>query len=103
MSGSTLTALSTPSGVLVAKSVQATPDSASLVRGLVDSVNAASNTLTVLGVTITTSSDTEFEDKSSQQMRLFRLSDVRTNDYVEARGAPARAGAQRSILVRDVP
>jgi len=36
------------SGVLVATSVQATPDDASLVRGLVENVNAASNTLTVL-------------------------------------------------------
>jgi len=35
------------SGVLVATSVQATPDDASLVRGLVENVNAASNTLTV--------------------------------------------------------
>ena len=92
------------SGVLVAKSVQATPDGSSLVRGLVDSVNAASNTLSVLGVTITTSSDTEFEDKSSQQMRLFNLSDLRTNDYVEARGAPAQSGGLNgSILVRDAP
>jgi len=92
------------SGVLVAKSVQATPDSASLVRGLVDNVNAASNTLTVLGMTITTSSDTEFEDKSSQQMRLFKLSDLHTNDYVEARGAPAQSGGLNAgILVRDVP
>jgi hypothetical protein len=92
------------SGVLVATSVQATPDSSSLVRGLVDNVNAGSNTLTVLGVTITTSSDTEFEDDSSQQMRPFNLSDVHTNDYVEARGAPAQTGGlNASILVRDSP
>src|ERR1700730_5975916 len=92
------------SGVLVAKRVQATPDSESLVRGLVDSVNAASNTLTVLGVTITTNGDTEFEDKSSQQMRLFNLSDLHANDYVEVRGTPAQPGAlSASILVRDVP
>ena len=92
------------SGVLVARSVQATPDSASLVRGLVDNVNAASNTLTVLGVTITTNSDTEFEDKSSQQLRLFNLSDLHMNDYVEARGAPAQSGGlNASTLVRDRP
>jgi len=54
-------------------------------------------------VTITTSSATEFEDKSNQQMRLFKLSDVHTNDYVEARGARLRPGAQRNILVRDIP
>jgi len=91
-------------GVLVAKSVQATPDSASLVRGLVDNVNAASNTLSVLGMTITTSGDTEFEDKSNQQMRLFKLSDLHANDYVEARGAPAQTGGLNAgILVRDRP
>jgi hypothetical protein len=92
------------SGVLVAKSVQAVPDSASLVRGLIDNVNAASNTLTVLGVTITLSSETEFEDHSSQQLRSFRLTDLHTNDYVEARGTPAQTGGiNASILVRDRP
>jgi len=91
------------SGVLVATSVQATPDDASLVRGLVENVNAASNTLTVLGVTITTSSATEFEDKSNQQMRLFKLSDVHTNDYVEARGALQTGALNANILVRDIP
>jgi len=92
------------SGVLVATSVQATPDDASLVRGLVENVNAGSNTLTVLGVTITTSSATEFEDKSNQQMRVFKLSDVHTNDYVEARGAPPQSGGlNANILVRDPP
>jgi hypothetical protein len=92
------------SSVLVAKNVQATPESASLVRGLVDNVNAGSNELTVLGVTITINSDTEFEDESTQQIRLFSLSDVHTNDYVEARGAPAQTeGLIASILVRDSP
>jgi len=90
------------SGVLVATSVQATPDSSSLVRGLVE--NVGSNTLTVLGVTITTSSDTEFEDNSNQQLRTFNLSDLHTNDYVEARGTPAQTGGlNASILVRDNP
>jgi hypothetical protein len=51
-----------------------------------------------------TSGDTEFEDKSSQQMRLFKLSDLHANDYVEVRGALAQTGGlDASILVRDRP
>jgi len=65
------------SGALVATSVVAKPDSSSVVRG--SSIHAArDNTLSVLRVTITTSTTTEFEDDSSQKLRPFRLSDLRT-------------------------
>jgi hypothetical protein len=62
----------------------------------VDSISATSNTLTVLGVTITTDSTTSFNDKSSLKLRSFSLADLRTGDYIEARGS---AGANGSGLV----
>jgi hypothetical protein len=90
------------SGMLLAKKVEVRPQSASLVRGLVDSVNAASNTLSVMGVNVTTSASTEFDDKSNQHVRLFRLTDLNAGDYVEIHGTenpPGTLGA--AILERD--
>ena len=90
------------SGMLLAKKVEVRPQSASLVRGLVDSVNAASNTLSVLGVNVTTSASTEFDDKSKQHVRLFRLTDLNAGDYVEIHGTENPPGTlSASILERD--
>jgi hypothetical protein len=90
------------SGVLLAQKVEIRPESSSLVRGPVDSVTATSNTLSVLGVKITTSASTEFDDKSNQHVRLFRLADLGAGDYVEVRGAESQPGMlSASILVRD--
>jgi hypothetical protein len=90
------------SGTLVAKKVEVRPQSLSLVRGLVDSVTAASNTVSVLGVNITTSTSTELNDKSSQHVRLFRLTDLRAGDYVEVHGTEGQPGTlSASTLERD--
>jgi hypothetical protein len=90
------------SGTLVAKKVEAKPESLSLVRGLIDSVTAASNTVSVLGVSITTSASTELNDKSSQHVRLFRLTDLRPGDYVEIHGTEGQPGTlSASTLERD--
>jgi hypothetical protein len=83
-------------GVLVASRVEVKPRSFARIRGLVDSVNAAAGSLTVLGVTITTDSTTSFNDKSDLNLRSFRFADLRTGDYIEARGS---AGANGSGLV----
>jgi hypothetical protein len=90
------------SGTLVAKKVEVRPQSLSLVRGLVDSVTAASNTVSVLGVSITTSASTELNDRSSQHVRQFRLTDLRTGDYVEVHGTEGQPGTlSASTLERD--
>ena len=80
------------SGVLQAQKVQVKPFSASVVAGLVDSVNASSNTLSVMGVTITTSAATTVEDRSSQHVRTFRLADLHTGDYVLVSGTETASG-----------
>jgi hypothetical protein len=74
------------SGNLVAKQVEAQPDSLAHVAGLVDAVTASSNTLSVLGVSIVVSSSTSLEDRSSQHLRQFRVSDLHVGDYVEVDG-----------------
>jgi hypothetical protein len=93
------------SGALLASKIQVKPKSLSIVRGLVDSVSSASNTVTVLGVTATVSSATSFDDHSTQNVRLFKLSDVRTGDYLEIRGTPDASGSGivATLLERDKP
>jgi len=90
------------SGTLVAKKVEAKAKSLGLVRGAVDSVTSASNTLSVLGVSITTSASTELNDKSSQHVKLFRLTDLRVGDLVEIHGTEGQAGMlSAATLERD--
>jgi hypothetical protein len=104
------------SGVLVASKVEAKPQSsgndsgngnriassADIVRGLVDSVTGTS--LSVLGLTVTTSVDTTFNDKSQQRLRTFGIRDLRAGDYVEARGAAGNANELRAnVIERDNP
>jgi hypothetical protein len=91
------------SGALVATRIEVKPNSASVLRGLVDSVSATNGTLTVLGIPITTGASTSFEDKSSQHVRLFKLSDVRSGDYVEVRAAVTATGNLATLVQRANP
>lgn len=91
-------------GVLVAREVEVEPENSARASGLVESVNAAGNTLRVAGVTVTTNAATQFEDKTNQQVRPFRLADLRTGDFVEVRGTePQGGGLTASIVERDDP
>ena len=91
-------------GVLGASRVEVKPKDLSVIRGLVDAVSATGKTLTVLGVSISTTVDTSFEDKSSQKVRLFALADVRTGDYVEVRGVPGPGNSLVATRIeRDKP
>ena len=56
------------------------------VRCFVDTVNAAGNSLTVLGQAVRTTAQTRFEDKSAAGLQRFSLADVRAGDLVEVRG-----------------
>jgi hypothetical protein len=92
-------------GALLAARVEARQNNSGLIRGLVDAVSSANNTLTVLGVAVTTTSTTSFEDRSEQRIRQFRLSDVRVGDYVEVRGVAGASGSGLSatLVERDRP
>jgi hypothetical protein len=79
-------------GTLVAQQVRVRPQSQNLVSGAVESVMAASNTVTILGVTVTTSTSTEFQDESSQNVRGFSLANVQVGDFVEADGVEGPPG-----------
>lgn len=92
------------SGVLVAREVEVEDEFFAEVAGLVESVNAAGNTLRVAGVAVTTGAATRFDDRSNQQVRPFRLTHVRTGDFVEVRGSERQGGGLDAfILERDDP
>lgn len=65
----------------------------------------ATNTLTVLGISITVSAATRFEDKSDADLSPFRLSDLRVGDFVEVRGGPGATpnSIDAALLERDEP
>jgi len=73
-------------GRLVAQKVEFRRESDVELEGRVDTVNAASNSLTVLGQSVRTTGETRFEDKSSAGLQRFSLADVRAGDLVEVRG-----------------
>jgi hypothetical protein len=87
-------------GVLVASRVEARQNALGMIRGTVDAVSTANNTLTVLGVGVATSATTSFEDRSQERIRQFGLSDVRAGDYVEIRGIGGTSTGVTATLVQ---
>ncbi|MGB5258448.1 MAG: DUF5666 domain-containing protein, partial [Woeseiaceae bacterium] len=92
------------SGVLVATKVDIRRAKAVRATANVDSVNAAANSLVVLGITVSVDALTRLEDKSSADVRPLTLAAINAGDYVEVRGSefPAGSGAiLATILERD--
>ena len=81
---------------LVATEISFRIDGALRVTGLVTAVNTTSQTVTVLGVTSTTSSATRMADSSSLQQRPFGLADLKLGDYAVVRG---KAGTTAGSMV----
>jgi hypothetical protein len=59
----------------------------------VDLVNAGSNSLVILGITVSVDALTRLEDKSSADVRPLTLADINAGDYVEVRGGEFPAGS----------
>jgi hypothetical protein len=74
------------SGALVASKIETKQQGLATVQGLVDSIDSARGTMSVLGVTISTTSATALEDASEQRTSRFGFADVRTGDSVEVSG-----------------
>jgi len=88
-------------GVLVATKIEVRRSAPVRIVAPVDSVNAAANSLVVLGVTVKVDAVTRLEDQSSQHLLPFGLANLNTGDYVEIRGTetPAGSGAVLATLV----
>ncbi len=81
------------SGQLVATKIEIRHAAAVSIAASVDSVNVAANSFFALGVTVTVDELTRLEDKSSQHMRPFSLSNLVAGDDVEVRGTESPAGS----------
>jgi uncharacterized protein DUF5666 len=91
-------------GVLLATRIDIRRAKAVRATANVDSVDAVSNSLVVLGITVTVNALTRLEDKSSADVDPLTLADINAGDYVEVRGDEFPAGSgnmQATILERD--
>ena len=80
-------------GVLVATKVDIRRAKAVRATANVDSVNAGSDSLVMLGITISVDALTRLEDKSSADVRPLTLADLNAGEYVEVRGGEFPAGS----------
>ena len=80
-------------GVLVAEKVDIRRAKAVRATALIDSVDAASNSVVLLGITVKTDNLTRFEDKSSADVDPLTINDINAGDYVEVRGDEFPAGS----------
>ena len=91
-------------GVLVATKVDIRRAKAVRATANVDSVNAAANSLVMLGITVSVDALTRLEDKSDADVRPLTLADINAGDYIEVRGDEFPAGSGdilATILERD--
>ena len=92
-------------GAILADEIECSAEAELRVRAPVETVSSQSNTLTVLGITISVTATTRLEDKSSAELSPFKLSDLRGGDLVEVRGSSdAQSGSMiAALLERDDP
>ena len=93
-------------GVLVATKIDIRRAKAVRLTANTDSVDAANNSLVVLGITIEVDGLTRFEDKSDADVDPLTLADISAGDYLEIRGGEFPAGSGTilaTILEREDP
>jgi Domain of unknown function (DUF5666) len=83
------------SGTLVATKVQLRVESSSRVYGTVDSTSP----LHVFGANVAVGAGTQLEDKSSAQIRPFKLSELRVGDFAQVRGVEQTAGTLNATIL----
>jgi hypothetical protein len=91
-------------GRLVAREVDIKLGGDVEITGTVDSVDAAGDSLVVLGIPVDVDALTRLEDQSDARVSPLTLADVNVGDFVEIRGAeiPADSGrVQAALLERD--
>jgi len=94
------------SGTIVATKVDIRRSKAVRAVADVDSIDAANNSLVVLGITVTVDTLTRLEDKSSADVDPLTLNDINVGDYLEIRGSEFPAGSgtiHATILEREDP
>lgn len=90
--------------VLLAEEIEFRRGKAIRSIAVVDSVDAASDSLVMLGITFTMDELTRFEDKGVLELRPLTINDLNAGDYLEIRGTEFPAGSGQvlaTILERD--
>lgn len=80
-------------GVLVATKIDIRRSKAVRMTADADSVDAANNSVVVLGITVTVDGLTRLEDKSNADVDPLTLADISAGDYLEIRGDEMPAGS----------
>ena len=91
-------------GTLVAANVRFEQSAPILLKAPVDAVDAAANTVTILGMTVTTDAETRFDDESANPVSPFNLTRVVPGDYLEVHGRTTGGNVIAATLVtRETP
>lgn len=91
-------------GRLLADEVEFEDDGDTRIDAIVDTVDAAADQLTMLGILVELRSDTRIEDKSVADLRPFSIDDINPGDWLEIRGSEtATASVSASRIERDDP
>jgi hypothetical protein len=86
--------------VLVAQKVKIRRAKVVRVTADIDSVDTATNSVVVLGITVNVDTLTRLEDKSNADVDPMNLSDLNAGDYVEIRGSEIPAGSGVILAAR---
>lgn len=81
------------SGVLVATKIDIRRAKAVRATALLDSVDAATDSVVLLGITVTIDALTRIEDKSDADVSPLTVADLNAGDYAEVRGDEFPAGS----------
>ena len=79
-------------GVLVAREIDFEDEGNVRIDALVDAVDAAAGTVTLLNVTVQIDGQTSLEDNSDAELRIFSIADINVGDWLEVRGSEIAAG-----------
>jgi hypothetical protein len=96
--------LMTASGAVAATKVDIRLGTVVRVTAIVDSVDAAADSLVMLGITIDIDALTRLEDQSAVDIEPLTIADLTAGDYLEVRGGERPAGSGRilaSLLERE--
>ncbi len=81
------------SGTIVADKIDIRRSKAVKISANADSVDAATDVLVILGITVNVDELTRLEDKSSADVDPLTLADINAGDYLEIRGSEFPAGS----------
>lgn len=88
------------SGLLTATKVRIERVADTRIFAQADTVDATAGTVTLLGITVSVTAMTRFEDHGSGHMSTFGIADVHTGDWLEVRGSESPAGSNQVVAAR---